>query len=139
MGAWPRGSLGGSEVSGRMMQRYARFKELGRVGAIGPHEVSEYKGFKRHCSLRLVGVNGRSKTLRAEDMRLTVDRTGRRIKSNSYEITPRGKQFVFSGGRCFGHAVGMCQYGAEGMARKGHDFRTILSHYFPGSSIRRVQ
>ncbi len=136
---WPTVSFAAADVSRQIIQRYPRFKSLKRIVAIEPHEVSEYEGFKRHCCLRLVGVNGRSKTLRAEDMRLTVDRTGRKIKSNSYKITPRGKQFVFSGGRGFGHAVGMCQYGAEGMARKGKDFQTILSHYFPGSSIRRVQ
>ena len=136
---WPTVSFAAAETSRRIIERYPRFKSLKRIVAIEPHEVSEYEGFKRHCSLRLVGVNGRIKTLRAEDMRLTVDRTGRKIKSNSYEITPRGNRFVFSGGRGFGHAVGMCQYGAEGMARKGHDFRTILSHYFPDSSIRRVQ
>ncbi len=136
---WPTVSFASAEASRRIIQRYPRFKSLERIVAIEPHEVSEYEGFKRNCSLLLVGVNGRSKTLRAEDMRLTVDRTGRKIKSNSYEITFRGNRFVFSGGRGFGHAVGMCQYGAEGMARKGKDFKTILSHYFPGSSIRRIQ
>ncbi len=136
---WPTVSFAAADVSRRIIERYPRFKSLERIVAVEPGQVSEYEGFKRNGSLRLVGVNGRSKTLRAEDMRLTIDRTGKKIKSNSYEISPRGEQFVFSGGRGFGHAVGMCQYGAEGMARKGKDFKTILKHYFPGSSIRRVQ
>ena len=136
---WSTVSFAAADVSRQIIRRYPRFESLKRIVAIEPGDVSEYEGFKRHCSLRLVGVNGRSKKLRAEDLRLTVDRTGRKIKSNSYEITPRGNQFVFSAGRGFGHAVGMCQYGAEGMARKGKDYKAILSHYYPGSSIRRVK
>jgi len=136
---WPTTTFAAAEVSRRIIQRYPRFRNLGKIVAIEPYEVSEYEDFRRYCSLRLVGANGRSKTLRAEDMRLTVDRTGRKIRSNSYEITLRGNQFVFTQGRGFGHAVGMCQYGAEGMARKGKDFKAILAHYFPGSSLRRIQ
>jgi stage II sporulation protein D len=32
-----------------------------------------------------------------------------------------------------GHGVGMCQWGAEGMARKGFKYRDILKHYYPGT------
>ncbi|NOZ87105.1 MAG: SpoIID/LytB domain-containing protein [Deltaproteobacteria bacterium] len=41
-------------------------------------------------------------------------------------------------GRGAGHGVGMCQWGAEGMARKGKNFREILEHYYPGTRIRRA-
>jgi stage II sporulation protein D len=42
-------------------------------------------------------------------------------------------------GRGFGHGVGMSQYGAYGYAlREGRDFRWILGHYYPGTSIGRV-
>ena len=32
----------------------------------------------------------------------------------------------------FGHGVGLCQYGADGMARSGAGFRDIVTHYYPG-------
>ena len=38
-------------------------------------------------------------------------------------------------GRGNGHGVGMCQWGAIGRARAGHDVRTILSAYFPGAQL----
>jgi stage II sporulation protein D len=42
-------------------------------------------------------------------------------------------------GRGFGHGVGMSQYGAHGYAlREGRDFRWILGHYYPGTSVGRV-
>lgn len=35
----------------------------------------------------------------------------------------------------FGHGVGLCQYGANGMAKRGYDYQEILYHYYPGTSI----
>lgn len=38
-------------------------------------------------------------------------------------------------GHGWGHGVGLCQIGAARMALAGHDYRTILSFYYPGSSV----
>ncbi len=38
-------------------------------------------------------------------------------------------------GAGWGHGVGLCQIGAAMMADKGYDYREILSHYYPGSTI----
>ncbi|MFQ5948963.1 MAG: hypothetical protein ACE5KX_08895, partial [Acidimicrobiia bacterium] len=45
--------------------------------------------------------------------------------------------FTFEGGG-FGHSVGMSQFGAYGMAREGHSWQQILTHYFRGSSVATV-
>lgn len=37
----------------------------------------------------------------------------------------------------FGHGVGMCQYGALGMAKAGKNYRDILRHYYPGTELKR--
>ena len=42
---------------------------------------------------------------------------------------------VFAG-KGWGHGVGLCQVGAYGMAMRGADYRTILSHYYPGTTLR---
>jgi stage II sporulation protein D len=34
-----------------------------------------------------------------------------------------------------GHGIGLCQLGASGMAQHGKDFRAILSHYFPNTTL----
>jgi peptidoglycan hydrolase-like amidase len=34
-----------------------------------------------------------------------------------------------------GHQLGLCQAGAAGMAAEGADFRQILDHYYPGTSL----
>lgn len=56
------------------------------------------------------------------------------IPSVFFESELSGKEIVFSG-RGLGHGVGMCQWGAKVMARKGSDFKTILSHYYPGTRL----
>jgi stage II sporulation protein D len=38
-------------------------------------------------------------------------------------------------GRGWGHGVGMSQWGAEGYARHGYDYRRILAHYYPTTHI----
>ena len=38
-------------------------------------------------------------------------------------------------GRGWGHGVGMSQWGAEGYARHGYDYRRILAHYYPHTTL----
>jgi SpoIID/LytB domain protein len=47
-------------------------------------------------------------------------------------------EFIFTGGGR-GHGVGLCQYGARGMADAGHQYGEILSHYYAGSTIAKVK
>jgi stage II sporulation protein D len=37
-----------------------------------------------------------------------------------------------------GHGIGMCQWGAMGMARAGVDYRDILSHYYRATRLVRI-
>ena len=136
--AWGGVKFNVQSAGKRIIERYPRFASLEKIVDIEAYKVSEYGDFSRMVSLMLVGKNGRHKSLRAEDLRLTIDSSGKKIKSNSYTVTKQGRDFVFTDGRGFGHCVGMCQYGAEGMARKGSDYREILKFYYPRSNIRSV-
>jgi stage II sporulation protein D len=42
-------------------------------------------------------------------------------------------------GNSVGHGLGMCQFGAAGMAESGADFQSILQHYYPNSELLVVQ
>ena len=44
--------------------------------------------------------------------------------------------FIFKG-HGWGHGVGMCQWGAKGMAEHGYDYNEILEHYYPGTKIEK--
>ncbi|MGH2925115.1 MAG: SpoIID/LytB domain-containing protein [Solirubrobacterales bacterium] len=41
-------------------------------------------------------------------------------------------------GHGFGHGVGMSAYGAYGLARHGHGYRSILGHYYRHARVRRA-
>lgn len=41
-------------------------------------------------------------------------------------------------GAGWGHGVGLCQIGAAIMASKGYDFREILCHYYPNSTLSAI-
>jgi stage II sporulation protein D len=42
-------------------------------------------------------------------------------------------------GRGHGHGVGLCQWGARGMAQAGSGPLAILRHYYPGVEVVRVR
>ncbi|MDP9211887.1 MAG: SpoIID/LytB domain-containing protein, partial [bacterium] len=50
---------------------------------------------------------------------------------------PVGGRFAFGGGGTE-HGLGMSQYGAKGAAERGRDYQEILSHYYRGTSIKKV-
>jgi stage II sporulation protein D len=39
-------------------------------------------------------------------------------------------------GRGYGHGVGMSQWGAHGLAQRGHSHEQILRHYYRGTELR---
>lgn len=59
------------------------------------------------------------------------------IPSVFFEIDVIGNEIVISG-RGLGHGVGLCQWGAQEMAQKGRDYKAILSHYYPGTSLMKL-
>ena len=59
-----------------------------------------------------------------------------RVKSLKMEIVPVGNGWVFSG-QGYGHGVGMCQWGADGMARGGKTHLEILARYYPETALSR--
>lgn len=56
------------------------------------------------------------------------------LYSSAFVVRREGDDFVFDGAG-WGHGVGLCQIGAAVMAHRGYDYRTILRHYYPGTSL----
>lgn len=67
-----------------------------------------------------------------EEIRRLLD-----LKSRAFEIRTQGN-WVYINGKGWGHGVGMCAWGAIGMAKKGKNFRDILKYYYRGINIRRL-
>jgi stage II sporulation protein D len=52
-------------------------------------------------------------------------------------IPVAGNRYVFEGSG-YGHGVGLCQWGSQGLALEGHPYPGILNRYFPGSKLVRM-
>lgn len=80
---------------------------------------------------------GRVKELRAGRMTLAGTEVRKRLGLNStnfnWRLAGDGKVVFTTYGN--GHAVGLCQYGANGLAKQGKDFRAILQYYYTGVDI----
>jgi stage II sporulation protein D len=59
------------------------------------------------------------------------------IRSTKFDASIKWHQLVLKGSG-WGHGVGMCQWGAYGMAKKGKKAEEILQHYYPGAEITTI-
>jgi stage II sporulation protein D len=123
------------EVTRRLMERYPSLATLESIERIETARQSEYG---RITLIRLIGKNGNIGFLRGEDFRLALDPSGRKIKSAIFTLRTSPKGYEFVNGRGFGHGVGLCQSGAQGMARLGKTCEEIVGHYYPGSRLVRI-
>jgi len=90
--------------------------------------------FFRSGRLRDITVRGGGNT-----RIITGTRLRRALVEKAYSpwitaVTVEGKDVVVTG-RGFGHGVGMCQYGARGLARRRRDVSAILARYYPGAEM----
>ncbi len=60
-----------------------------------------------------------------------------KIKSLCFSVTHHGDTFTFKG-RGRGHHLGICQWGAREMVRKGYDYKEILDFYYPNTTFMRL-
>ena len=140
---WPMAQFDKAYVTERLHKRYPKLKQLGNITNITAEKQSDYEGasgkYSRLTQVKLLGSNGKSDFLRGEDFRLSVDPSGRKIRSAIFQIVNLSDdKWTFSSGRGFGHGVGMCQCGAQGMARAGKTSEEILGFYYRGSKTVRI-
>ncbi len=59
------------------------------------------------------------------------------LPSNNFIMNVKNNEFVIHG-QGNGHGVGLCQLGALELAKRGYDYRQILSFYFPRHKMRKA-
>ena len=96
------------------------------------------KGVTDAGSAKELEIAGSKSTvvMNAYKFRLAVDAW--QIKSVAFDsITSSNGKFVFKG-KGWGHRVGLCQWGAKGMADKNKNYKEILKFYYPGTQITTI-
>lgn len=95
--------------------------------------VIERSTHKRVLRVRVEG-KGNAITLHGNKLRQVCGYN--RLWSTWLTHLELGPQGLSAEGRGAGHGVGMCQWGARGMADAGFAHTDILAHYYPGAAIR---
>lgn len=58
------------------------------------------------------------------------------LKSTFFDVLDEGEALAFSG-QGAGHGVGLCQWGAQGLAQAGKKYQDILDFYYPGTLLKQ--
>jgi len=107
----------------------------GSIGAIRDLQVT-----KRTASGRAeeITITGSQRTLRVSGYEFRSLFGFDRIRSPLFSVVAEGEAFVLDG-HGWGHGVGMCQWGAAELARRGLSAPEILAYYYPHSQLVDVK
>jgi len=103
--------------------------ETGLLAAAAGQDRPYIEVVEKSESGRAVTVRVGEKEIRGLEFRRALG-----LKSTRFTYTVSGGtlEFVTVG---YGHGVGLCQYGADGLARAGRTFREILAYYYTGTEV----
>ncbi|HLG29784.1 MAG TPA: SpoIID/LytB domain-containing protein [Candidatus Brocadiales bacterium] len=88
-----------------------------------------------HSSMVQICYAGGTEEMNANEFRLLMG--SENVRSTAFNAESKGHVIKFSG-RGWGHGVGLCQYGAQGMAEKGYKWSEILKYYYPEIEIKKI-
>lgn len=80
--------------------------------------------------VKTVTING--KTFESSKIRSAFN-----LRSTSFNIQVEEDKVIFNVNG-YGHGVGMSQYGANGMAKEGYNYKDILNHYYQNCEIKKI-
>lgn len=114
-------------------KRYFR-KDI--IESIDKIEVEETDLGGRISRVRIIYNRNKTLSITAEHFRIMLG--NKFMPSTLCKLKTEGQKLILYDGRGLGHGVGMCQWGAEGMARAGYTALEILSFYYPGARAVRA-
>ena len=59
------------------------------------------------------------------------------LRSTDFEIIKNNNNYIITT-RGYGHGVGMSQYGANEMAKKGYNYQDIINHYYQNTELIKI-
>jgi stage II sporulation protein D len=86
-----------------------------------------------------VTTGGRARTFEGQEFRRLwnagAGSDAEKLPSAWFQRIDLSRATLAVDGAGFGHGVGLCQYGAAGLAKAGHDWREILRFYYGGAEL----
>lgn len=133
---------GGDKFRWKKILKNTDWKKVEEAAGVG--RISSVSGFERGPSGRLykIVIQGEkgSKTVMKE---LSIRKLFGGLRSACFIAEWKHDKLGFITGADvigagWGHGVGMCQTGAQAMAKAGKTYNQILDHYFPGGKIEKA-
>jgi stage II sporulation protein D len=98
-------------------------------------------GRVKELEINLVDDSGEEQllVLRGNEIRSIIrNADGKSILwSNMFDVSTYSN-FIILSGKGFGHGVGLCQWGAISLSKKGWSYEEILNHYYPGTNTEKI-
>ena len=123
-------TLSASAVQSRL-SRYVR-----GIGTLFDVKVKNVGYSRRPVELEIIGSNG-VKTLKGGAIRSALRLREQLFVMNKRYSGSAVSSYTFTG-RGWGHGVGMCQYGAYGLAKMGVKYDEIIKHYYTGVELTQA-
>ena len=121
----------------------------------GRNLIPQIDNIKDTTNIKLeINILNRTETGRVKDLKLTTadtsfilnniqirkmlgEPTGRALYSTLFYLSQENDSTITIHGGGFGHGVGMCQYGAMNMSKRGFKYYHILNKYFTGTLLTK--
>ena len=135
-----------------LSQRIAAWGEgrkhpIAAIKALQSVTVSVTNRVGRPARFALTDTAGKTYDLGPEEFRFACNHTApgvaelpkdQKLKSSHVRPIVVGEAVQFVDGRGHGHGVGLCQWGAQGIAMKGYNAPSILAFYYPGAQLTQA-
>ncbi|MDI6744214.1 MAG: SpoIID/LytB domain-containing protein [Thermodesulfovibrionales bacterium] len=94
--------------------------------------VKSYTSTGRVKEVTVTSASGEH-TIKSNELRKQLG--WQRLPSTNFTMTKLADSIIFEG-KGYGHGIGLCQWSALEMAKKGKNYREILSFFYPGTEIQ---
>jgi SpoIID/LytB domain protein len=119
-------------LSGEEIRRFVHEKLGPDLGVVRALEPLERGASGRIVRLRITGATDTLVVGKELEIRRALAAT--HLYSSAFVVDEVAGRFTLHGAG-WGHGVGLCQIGAAVMATRGHGYREILVHYYPGTTL----
>ncbi|MGR3319147.1 MAG: SpoIID/LytB domain-containing protein [Candidatus Anammoxibacter sp.] len=117
------------EELGRKLHRF--YKTATPFSSLRPADL----GPGGHAATIEIRSSSKTKRIDANTFRLLIGPN--KLFSTAFTVKNNGKNLRLSG-KGWGHGVGLCQYGSQGMSKSGFKWYEILKHYYPKIDLVKI-
>ena len=139
---WPPVTVSKAELTRRLRHwGQVHNRPVRDMAAVRRIDAVADNGLGRPVRFTVGDVDGKRYPFTGEEIRTAVNTDAppkARLLSSLFRVDDRVDAIAFVDGHGRGHGVGMCQWCAQGYARRGMDYRQIVRASFPGSTLLRA-